>query len=63
VPAGSSRDGRHSTFSAAVHSTAVKFHLLGQAAGTTVYFRVAALDKKLPGGQTEWTTWVPILVV
>jgi hypothetical protein len=52
-----------STYSAALHSTEAKFHLLGQTAGTTIYFRVAALDKKLPGGQTEWTVWVGVFVV
>jgi hypothetical protein len=52
-----------STYSAALHSTEARYHLLGQAAGTTLFFRVAALDKKLPAGQTDWTAWVAVLVV
>jgi hypothetical protein len=51
-----------STFSTSDHVTGSRFDLLGQAPGTTVYFRVLSLDKKLPGGKTAYTTWVPVVV-
>ena len=44
-----------------VMSTKSSFKLSGQARGATTYFRVLALDPKLPGGKTDWTPWVPVV--
>ena len=51
-----------STYSAPINCTGVMYHLPGQTVGTTVYFRVLAIDKRLPGGQTAYTAWVAVLV-
>jgi hypothetical protein len=52
---------------AATHSTpayvsAGSFVLDGQTPGATIFFRVAACDPRLPGGQTAYTPWVPVMV-
>jgi hypothetical protein len=51
------------TISAAIPCKAARYHLGGQTAGTTVYFRVLACDETLPNGQTAYSAWVPVLVV
>jgi len=50
------------TYSAQIHVSAARYHLGGQTAGTTVYFRVLALDASLPNGQTAFTGWVGAIV-
>jgi hypothetical protein len=50
------------TFAAPVLSSKASFKLSGQAPGATIQFRVQALDPKLPGGKTDWTAWVPVIV-
>lgn len=50
------------TFSAPVHWTKGTYELPGQTPGATLYFRVAALDARLPGGQTAYSAWVPVMV-
>ena len=51
------------TYSAQISMTAAKYHLSGQTAGTTVYFRVLACDARLlPTGQSAFTAWVAVLV-
>ena len=50
------------TYAAPVRVTKARYDLEGQTPGTTVYFRVAALDTALPGGQTAWTIWVGVFV-
>jgi hypothetical protein len=47
------------TFAAPVLSSKASFKLSGQAPGATIHFRVQA---KLPGGKTDWTAWVPVIV-
>jgi hypothetical protein len=50
------------TFAEPVVSSKSTFKLPGQTRGATIYFRVQALDPKLPGGKTDWTPWVPVIV-
>jgi hypothetical protein len=50
------------TYAAPFKTTGARYHLTGQTTGTTVYFRVAALDTALSGGQTAYTAWVAVLV-
>jgi hypothetical protein len=50
------------TYAAPFSLTTVRYHLGGQTSGTTVYFRVAALDDNLPGSQTAFTAWVAVVV-
>jgi hypothetical protein len=50
------------TYVAPFSLTAARYHLGGQTSGTTVYFRVAALDADLPGSQTGFTAWVAVVV-
>jgi hypothetical protein len=45
-----------------VLSSKAQFKLAGQTQGATLHFRVQALDPKLPGGKTDWTAWVPVIV-
>jgi hypothetical protein len=51
-----------STYAAPVRTTGARYDLGGQTAGTTVYFRVAALDTALPGGQTAFSAWVAVVI-
>ena len=51
-----------STYAAPIRVTQARYHLGGQTAGTTVYFRVAALDTAVPGGQTAFSAWVAVVV-
>jgi hypothetical protein len=51
------------TFSVAIPCKGARFHLGGQTAGTTVYFRVLACDESLPNGQTAYCGWVAVHVV
>jgi hypothetical protein len=50
------------TFVAPIMTTAARYYLGGQTPGATVYFRVAALDTALTGGQTGFTAWVAVMV-
>jgi hypothetical protein len=50
------------TFAEPVVSSKSTFRLPGQARGATIYFRVQTLDAKLPGGKTDWTPWVAVVV-
>jgi hypothetical protein len=50
------------TYSAALVVTRARYRLAGQTPGQTIYFRVAALDTKLAGGQTAYTAWVAVIV-
>jgi hypothetical protein len=45
------------TLSAAVHWTRCNFSVTGQTPGALVYIRVAALDVRLPSGQTAYSPW------
>jgi len=38
------------------------FKLAGQVHEATLHFRVLTLDPKLPGGKSDWTPWVPVIV-
>jgi hypothetical protein len=49
------------TYSPQIHVSAAKYRLAGTP-GTTVYFRVLALDASLPLGQTAFTAWVAAIV-
>ena len=51
-----------STFSAPIISSKGKFQLSGQTPGETLYCRVKAIDPDLPNGQTDYTTWVAMMV-
>jgi hypothetical protein len=51
-----------STFSGPMTSSKATFKLPAQTRGTTIYFRVRALDARLPGGATDWTSWVGVQV-
>jgi hypothetical protein len=46
------------TFSAVIACTKTKFKLDGLASGSTVHFRVAAIDPSVPVGQSPWSDWV-----
>lgn len=50
------------TYAEPVVSSKSTFKLAGQVRGATIYFRVLTLDPKLPGGKTDWTPWVPVVV-
>lgn len=54
--------GSTATYAEPVVSSKSTFKLPGQVRGATIYFRVLALDPKLPGGKTDWTPWVPVVV-
>lgn len=49
------------TFSSPSTVDQTRYHLAGQTAGATVYFRVASVDKRLATGQTAFTAWVPVI--
>ena len=52
-----------STYSASIACTKSKYTLGGAGpSGSTVYFRVAAVDPRSPTGQTPWTAWVAATV-
>jgi hypothetical protein len=51
-----------STYSDPVSTSRASFKLAGQARGATLYFRVLTLDPKLPGGKSDWTPWVAVVV-
>jgi hypothetical protein len=51
-----------STYAAPFRVTAARYYLGGQTPGATVYFRVAALDTALSGGQTAFSAWVAVMV-
>lgn len=51
-----------STFSDPITTSRASFKLEGQTRGATIYFRVCALDPKLPNGKTDWSAWVPAQV-
>ncbi|MFT3767403.1 MAG: hypothetical protein QM820_18275 [Minicystis sp.] len=50
------------TYAEPVVTSKSTFKLPGQVRGATIYFRVLALDPKVPGGKTDWTPWVPVVV-
>ncbi len=50
------------TYSGQIHVSAAKYKLGGQVPGTTIYFRVLALDASLPNGQTAYTAWLAVMV-
>jgi hypothetical protein len=50
--------GNPATVSASVPSTKAKYQLDGQPSGSTVYFRVAAIDPTMASGQSPWCVWV-----
>jgi hypothetical protein len=50
------------TYSAPVHCTKGQFHATAQTPGATLHARVAALDSRLPGGQTAFSTWIASVV-
>ena len=50
------------TYSTPTHCTKGQFHATGQTPGATLHLRVAALDARLPGGQTAWSTWIASVV-
>ena len=50
------------THSTPTHCTKGQFHATGQTPGATLHLRVAALDARLPGGQTAWSTWIASVV-
>lgn len=50
------------TYSAPISSSKGTFVLTGQTPGATLYFRVLALDARLPTGQTDYTPWVAVTV-
>jgi hypothetical protein len=50
------------TYAQPIHCTKGKFKLTGQTPGATLHLRLAALDSRLPNGQTAWTAWVPVVV-
>jgi len=47
------------TISLPIACTKTKFKLSGLASGSTVHFRIAAIDPASPQGQSAWTDWVP----
>jgi hypothetical protein len=51
-----------STYSPTLTWTKGTFTLDGQTPGAMLDFRVAAVDARLPGGQTAWTSWVAVRV-
>lgn len=50
------------TFSEPVFTGTAKFKVSKQIRGATIHFRVATIDPKLPGGKSDWTAWVPVVV-
>ena len=50
------------TYAAPFRVAVAHYDLVGQTPGTTIYFRVAAVDSRLPGGQTAFTAWVGVFV-
>ena len=50
------------TYSPPIHCTKGKFKLTGKTPGATLHLRLAALDSRLPNGQTAWTAWVSVVV-
>jgi hypothetical protein len=50
------------TYSPPIHCTKGRFQLTGQTPGATLHLRLAALDSRLPNGQTTWTAWVSVVV-
>jgi hypothetical protein len=54
--------GDPTTFSAPIPCVKARYALTGQTPGTTVSFRVLACDETLPGGQTPYCAWVPVVV-
>jgi hypothetical protein len=50
------------TYSEPVMVTKGTFVLEGQTPGQTIYFRVAAVEPKLPLHHTDYTGWVPVIV-
>ena len=49
------------THSTPVAVSKVTFKLSAQIPGALVYLRVLAIDPKLPTGQSDYTTWVPVM--
>ena len=50
------------TFADPVHVSRAKLKLANQTPGATLHVRVLTLDAKLPGGKSEYTAWVPVIV-
>jgi len=50
------------THSELIACTQSKFRLAGQPSGTTLYFRIQAIDGKVEGGRSEFGPWVPVVV-
>jgi hypothetical protein len=47
------------TYSASIACTKIKYTLGGAGpSGSSVYFRIAAVDPRSPAGQTPWSAWV-----
>jgi hypothetical protein len=50
------------TYAAPVGSSKASFELAGQTPGAMISFRVLALDPALPGGQTDYSPWIAVMV-
>jgi hypothetical protein len=50
------------TYTTPQHCTKGKLTLTGQTPAVVLHGRVAALDSRLPGGQTAWSGWVAVPV-
>jgi hypothetical protein len=50
------------TYAPLIYVKDSKYHYGGQVPGTTIYFRVLALDASLPTGQTTFSAWVGVIV-
>lgn len=50
------------TFSDIIACTKSLYRLDGQKSGTTIYFRMQAVDRTEASGRSEWGVWVPVKV-
>jgi len=50
------------TYEAPIYVSRGKLNLTDQTPGVLLYGRVAAIDGRLPGGQTAWSAWVAVPV-
>jgi len=50
------------TFSDPVFVSKASIKLTGETPGTTLQVRVLTLDSRLPGGKSQYTDWVPVVV-